>query len=60
MKDYTGLTAYAKCVKCGREIAVTRQFHTNEGFGYETEDHECRYIDKWGYRRNYCKECMSR
>ncbi len=47
-----------RCIKCGKTIAVTRQFETNVGFDYKTENAECRYIDKWGYARNFCKTCM--
>lgn len=57
-KEVTGIKAYTKCNKCGRAIAITRQFITDAGFEYETENAVCRYIDKWGYARNFCKTCM--
>lgn len=57
-KEFTGLRAYTKCNKCGRPIATTRQFVTDNGFEYETENAKCRYIDKWGCARNFCKACM--
>lgn len=56
--ERTGLESYTKCIKCGKTIAVTRQFITDEGFTYKTENEECRYIDKWGYARNFCRTCM--
>lgn len=56
--EYTGVEGYTKCIKCGKTIATTRQFITDAGFEYETENAECRYIDKWGFARNYCKTCM--
>lgn len=57
--EFTGITANTKCIKCGKEIAVTRQFVTDEGFfDYKTENADCRFIDKWGYARNFCKACM--
>lgn len=57
-REFTGVKSYTKCNKCGRAIAITRQFATDNGFEYETENGSCRYIDKWGYARNFCKSCM--
>lgn len=57
--EYTGLMAYTKCNKCGRTIATTKQFVTGKGFEYKTENEDCRYIDRWGFARNFCKACMS-
>ncbi len=57
-KEFTGVKSYAKCNKCGRTIALTRQFITDKGFVYETENAKCRYTDRWGYARNYCQACM--
>ena len=57
-KEFTGVKSYTKCIKCGRSIAITRQFCTDTGFVYETENAKCRYIDKWGFARNFCKTCM--
>ena len=57
-KDFTGVEAYTKCLKCGKTIAVTRQFDIGIEYIYETENLNCRYIDKWGFERNYCKSCM--
>ena len=54
----TGIEAYTKCIKCGKTIAVTRQFISDAGFSYKTENTEYRYIDKWGYARNFCRTCM--
>ena len=56
--EATGIEAYTKCIKCGKTIAVTRQFISDAGFSYKTENTECRYIDKWGYARNFCRTCM--
>ena len=57
-KNFTGVESYTKCIKCGRVIATTRQFETGKGFEYETQNGRCRYIDRWGYARNFCKTCM--
>lgn len=54
----TGISGYTRCIKCGKVIATTRQFITEHGFEYATKDEDCRYIDKWGFSRNFCKECM--
>lgn len=56
--EHTGLTSQRKCNKCGRVIAVTRQYATDKGYEYGTENTECRYIDRWGFARNFCKDCM--
>lgn len=57
--EFTGLTSSTKCIKCGKVIAITRQAVTDEGhYKYFTENEECRFIDKWGYERNFCKKCM--
>ena len=37
-KEFTGVKGYTKCNKCGRTIALTRQFITDNGFEYETEN----------------------
>lgn len=58
MKEYTGLTASTRCCRCGKEIAITRQFTIDDEYKYETENLDCRFIDKWGCERNYCKECI--
>lgn len=55
---YTELKAYTRCVKCGKVIAVTHQYETDKGFGYYTANEDCRFKDKWGYFRNFCKDCM--
>ena len=57
-REFTGVKSYTKCIKCGRSIAITRQFCTDAGFEYETENAKCRYVDKWGFARNFCKTCM--
>lgn len=56
--ETTGIKSYTKCNKCGKTIAVTKQFISDTGFTYETENTENRYIDKWGFARNFCKACM--
>lgn len=56
--ERTGLTSCTRCIGCGKEIAITRQFISDVGFAYKTENLKRRYIDKWGFPRNYCKECM--
>ena len=37
-KEFTGVKSYTKCIKCGRAIAITRQFITDNGFVYETDN----------------------
>lgn len=54
----TGISSVTKCIKCGRAIAETRQFISDKGYEYKTENLECRFIDKWGYERNFCKTCI--
>ena len=39
--ERTGLEAYTKCIKCGKTIAVTRQFITDEGFTYKDDGIRC-------------------
>lgn len=58
MKEYTGLKSYTRCIKCGRVIEETRQFISDKGYEYETENLGCRFIDKWGFERNFCKACI--
>ena len=58
VKEFTLMKSYTKCIKCGRTIAITRQFATDKGFEYETENAKCRYIDKWGCARNFCNTCI--
>lgn len=52
------ITGYTKCNKCGKTIAVVKQIETNKGYEYIKLNKECRYIDKWGFERNFCKGCM--
>lgn len=52
------ITIYTKCIKCGKTIAITKQIEGEDGFKYITENKDCRFIDKWGYERNFCKDCM--
>lgn len=52
------IKGYTKCIKCGKVIAITEQVETNRGYKYINHDKECRYVDKWGFVRNFCKECM--
>lgn len=56
--ETTGITSSTRCIRCGKEIAITRQFISDVGFVYKTENLKRRYIDKWGFPRNYCKGCM--
>lgn len=59
MKEYTGLTSTTRCIKCGKTIAIVKQFYTDKGwYGYEYENLDCRFIDKWGIERNFCKACI--
>lgn len=52
------LVAYTRCNKCGKIIAKTEQIETEKGFEYFTVNADCRFVDKWGYERNFCKCCM--
>lgn len=52
------IVAYTKCIKCGKIIAVTVQVETENGFEYTKENKDCRFMDKWGVERNFCKDCM--
>lgn len=52
------IVGYTKCNKCGKVIAVTEQVETDKGFDYIKHNKECRYIDRWGFERNFCKKCM--
>ena len=57
--EFTGLTSSTRCIKCGKVIAVTRQAVTDEGaYTYITENKDCRFIDRWGCERNFCKKCI--
>lgn len=47
-----------KCNKCGKVITHTYQIDTDKAYRYETENTPDRYIDNWGYARDYCKKCM--
>jgi DNA-directed RNA polymerase subunit N (RpoN/RPB10) len=51
---------YSRCIKCGRVIATVEQVETDKGFTYIKHNEECRYIDKLGFDRNFCKECMKK
>lgn len=52
------MVAYNKCIKCGKVISSTELVETETGFEYIKRNEECRYIDRWGYERNFCKGCM--
>lgn len=54
----TGLTGYTVCNVCGEVIAKVRQIEIDTGFDYIKENMPNRYIDRWGYERNFCKKCM--
>ena len=58
--ETTGITSSTRCIRCGKEIAITRQFMSEVGYVYRTENLKCRFIDKWGFPRNFCKGCMER
>lgn len=52
------IVGYTRCNKCGKVIAVTEQIETDKGFDYIKQNKGCRYIDRWGFERNFCKKCM--
>lgn len=58
MREYGRIFSIVRCFKCGEVIAVVRQIETGEGFEYEVENLQDRFIDKWGFARNLCKECV--
>lgn len=49
---------YKRCNTCGEIIAITYQIDTGSMYRYKSENTPERYIDKWGYARNFCKKCM--
>ena len=48
-----------KCNKCKKVIAyIYRIDDTENSYKFISENTSDRYIDKWGYERNYCKNCI--
>ena len=47
-----------RCRKCGKPIAYIYKIDTGHGFIYKEENAEARYVDRWGFVRNFCKGCM--
>lgn len=47
-----------KCNKCGKIISIVKKIDTIVGYKYEKENLSCRFIDKWGFERNFCKDCV--
>ena len=54
----TKIIARTKCLKCGVVIEVVDQIDTGKEYQYKKRSLENRYIDKWGYSRNFCKRCI--
>ena len=52
------IMARTRCLKCGAVIEVVKQYDTGKEYQYKKFSLENRYIDKWGYGRNFCKKCM--
>ena len=52
------IIARTRCLKCGAVIEVVKQYDTGKEYQYKKFNLENRYIDKWGYDRNFCKKCM--
>lgn len=52
-KKYEVITTQ-KCAKCKCVIAE----YVRKGKSYKTVNLPNRFIDKWGYERNFCKDCM--
>jgi hypothetical protein len=47
-----------KCRKCGKVISVTNKIDTGKEYKYEKVNNDSRFIDKFGFERNFCKNCM--
>lgn len=54
----TKIVARARCIKCGAVIGVVEQIDTGKEYRYNKVNLAIRYIDRWGYERNFCKKCM--
>ena len=52
------IMGYTRCNKCGKVIAMVEQIETEKGYEYIKHNAPDRYVDKWGYERNFCKHCM--
>lgn len=50
--------SHERCSKCGKIIATIYKVDNNEEYQYIEESTSDAFIDKWGYRRKFCKECM--
>lgn len=49
---------HTKCCKCGKVIANIYKIDTGKEYIYEKENTSDRFIDKWGFERTICKNCM--
>lgn len=47
-----------RCDKCSAVIARTYRIDTGTAYHFEVENTPERFIDKWGFGRNFCKKCM--
>ena len=47
-----------ECNKCGKIIGYTYKIDIGNCYKFISENTQDRYIDKWGYGRNYCKSCI--
>ena len=45
-------------MKCKTVISITYQIDTGKEFQYKAENTADRYIDRWGFSRDFCKKCM--
>lgn len=59
MKKLIGREESCKCRKCRQTISMVNKYETEDGhYDYQVENLDNRFIDKWGYHRNFCKSCM--
>lgn len=49
-----------RCRKCGTPISEVLKHDNGKTYSYEKRNLESRYIDRWGFERDYCKCCMKR
>jgi len=49
-----------RCRKCGTPISEILRYDNGREYTYEGRNLESRYIDRWGFARDYCKDCMKR
>lgn len=52
--------SHKRCNVCKTVIAITYQIDTGSIYDYKIENTPERYIDRWGYARNFCKMCMDK